>query len=412
MLRQQDHVTHASNGVTEKFFHTYDQEFGWIEKYISRYKRMPSKEAFKERFPKFRIKAVDDVEHFVDEVRASHVTASLTNSIQDVIDAISLGDTDKAVRLMHSGALEVESQLTGMSGDADIFQNWEDTYREVVRRVDRFEEKGLAGIPTGFDTLDERTGGPQPGHVWIVGARLGQGKTWSLVRMAVAAAFSGLTVQYDALEQSRAEIAMRVHTFASSKYGKEVFKNLDLAQGRNFDLREYKKFLKEFSTHKDIGKFHVSDTSRGLVSPMTIAAQIERNHPDAVFLDYITLMESEDGWESKAKLSAGLKQIAGQYQVPVIAAAQLNRAHGLGKEPPGAEALSQSDAIGQDADVVVTMKQQSKRVILMKLVKFRHGRDGYSWYTAFKPNTGHFQEITKDEALDMIQEDKDEEDDE
>ena len=60
--------------------------------------------------------------------------------------------------------------------------------------------------------------------------------------------------------------------------GKELFRNLDLSQGRNFDLDSYKAFLTGMKDHVE-GRLHVSDTSRGRVSPLTIAAQIERNRP-------------------------------------------------------------------------------------------------------------------------------------
>lgn len=408
ILRTGDHLTASSNGITSKFFHAHDEEFKWIERYISRHKRAPSKQAFMSTFPKFTLKKADDVGFFCEEVRKSHVQSRLTSAIQDVIGDIEDGNLDAAVRMLHSQTLDIESQMAGISGDGDIISGWEDTHAEVMRRVARQAKFGQAGLPTGFPTLDERTGGPQGGQVWVVAARLGQGKTWSLVRMAAAACFSGFNVQYDALEQTRAEIAMRVHTFASSEYGKEVFKNLDLSQGRNFSPRAYKEFLQGLTGHVK-GKFHVADSSKGAVSPLTLAAQIERNRPDGLYLDYLTLMddEGEGDWRGIANLSKALKRLAALYDIPIIAAAQLNRQAATGKELAGPEMLAESDAIGRDADAVVTMRQLSKRVIAMKLAKYRHGRDGFTWYTKFLPNTGFFEEITLDEALDIQSEDKD-----
>lgn len=414
VLRTGDHVTAPGRGLSKKFFHSYGDEWAWIDTYIQTHKRAPSKNAFAAKFPDFRIKAVDDVAHFCEEVRRSHLEHELSLSIQDIIGRIEVGDIDNAVRTMHSSALDIESQMSGMGGDADIFEHWEPIYDEALHRMARQNDFGMAGIPTGFPTLDERTGGPQPGQVWIVAARLGQGKTWSLIRMATAAAFSGYVVQYDALEQTRAEIAMRVHSFASSEYGKQTFKSLDLSQGRNFSPRDYKEFLQELK--KQIGgKFHIADSAGGSLGLSAIAAQIERNRPDAVFLDYITLMDTPSGesdWRGVAGLSKGMKQIAGRYKVPIIAAAQLNRSAASGKELSGPENLAESDALGRDADAVITMRQLSKRVIAMKLAKFRHGPDGYTIYTVFKPNTGHFEEVTKDEALDIQGEDRDDEESE
>ena len=226
------------------------------------------------------------------------------------------------------------------------------------------------------------------------------------MRMATAAVMEGYTVQYNALEQTRAEVAMRIHTFLSSEVGLELFKNLDLMQGRNFDLQAYKDFLKSLKDHIG-GRMHVSDTSRGRVSPLTIAAQIERNKPDIVFIDYLTLMEkSGDGdWKSIAKLSGEIKTLAMQYQVPIVAAAQLNRSLGLTKEPAGPEALAQSDAIGQDADAVMTMRMMSPSVIQMKLAKYRHGLSGFKWYTRFEPTKGIFKEVSYSEAQQLKDDD-------
>ena len=411
VLRDQDMITPMKLGLTTNQFHAHPDEWEWMERYYLKYRKVPSKTAFKQQFPEFSIKAVNDVEHYATEVRKYHARASLTSTMRDVADFIAAGDIDAAVEQMHSQIVHISADMGDGHDDSDIITSWADTYEEVQKRVERVEEHGMAGVPTGFTTLDERTGGPQPGHIWIVGARLGEGKSWTMMRMATAAIMEGYTVQYNALEQTRAEVAMRIHTFLSSAVGQELFRNLDLMQGRNFDLKSYKTFLKSLKEHIG-GRMHVSDTSRGRVSPLTIASQIERNHPDIVFVDYLTLMEkSGDGdWKSIAKLSGEMKNLAMQYQVPIVAAAQLNRSMGLTREPAGPEALAQSDAIGQDADAVITMRQMSPSVIQMKLAKYRHGLAGFKWHTCFQPTKGVFKEISYSEAQ-ALKDDDDEADD-
>ena len=233
------------------------------------------------------------------------------------------------------------------------------------------------------------------------------------MRMATAAIMDGYAVQYNALEQTRADVSMRVHTFLSGSIGKELFRNLDLSQGRNFDLDSYKAFLTGLKDHVD-GRLHVSDTSRGRVSPLTIAAQIERNRPDIVFIDYLTLMEKTGSgdWLSVAKLSADINEVAKRYNVPIVVASQLNRERGVAKrgEPVGAEAISQSDAVGQDADAVLTMAPMSKSVLTMKLVKYRHGLSGFKFYTHFAPTQGVFKEVNRDKAMTLKDQDDDQED--
>ena len=411
VIMTKDHITASTKGISKNFFHSYPDEWAWIERYITQHRRTPSRAAFKSKFPAFKLVTnADDTQHFCEEVRDTHANVMLSTALEDILSHMEEGSVQDAVKKMHSAALAVDSALVGESHDADIITSYEDVLDEVMRRVARQGDYGQAGIPTGFPTLDERTGGPQPGQVWIMAARLGQGKTWSLARMACAAAFSGFNIQYDALEGTRPEIAMRIHTFASSEYGKEVFKNLDLSMGQNFSPRAYKEFL--HSLRNDVkGRMHIADTTKGPISPLSIAAQIERNKVDAVFLDYITLMDGngtgDDDWKSIGKLSKSLKQVAQQYQTPIIAAAQLNREAANMKDLAGPDKLAESDAIGRDADAVITARQLSKHVMAMKLAKFRHGRDGYVWYCKFLPNTGHFEEITFDEAQDTIADDKD-----
>ena len=101
-----------------------------------------------------------------------------------------------------------------------------------------------------------------------------------------------------------------------------------------------------------------------------------------------------------------------RYNVPIVVASQLNRERGIAKrgEPVGAEAISQSDAVGQDADSVVTMAPVSKSVLAMKLVKYRHGLAGFKWFTQFQPSEGVFKEISHDKAMTLKDQDDDQED--
>lgn len=411
VINEKDHITPAINGITADMFHQYPEEYDWIETYVRSHRRAPSRAAFLAKFPGTRIiKSSTDVVHFCQEVKESHAQAEFMSSIQEALDYADRGELRKAIRHLQSASAQTQVQLEGVSTNDDIIKNWEADYEEAAARVQRAKDYGQAGIPTGFPTLDERTGGPQPGQFWVIAARLGEGKTWTLNRMATAALFGGFNVQYNALEMTRAEIAFRVHTFASSVYGKEVFKNMDLTQGRNFDIREYKEFLKGLKTSIK-SSFRVADQTRGAITLPTMHAQFERHQADVMFLDYITLVENADNdiRVGVTKLSQGIKNMAQRYQKPVVVAAQLNREASGRKDMAGPENLAESDAIGRDADVIVTMRQMSKRVVAMKLAKHRHGKSGITFYAKFLVNTGEFSEITFDKAQEMMADDRDNE---
>lgn len=398
----------AAHGITLQMFHAFPDEAEWMFKYVRQNGRAPSKRALRQVFPEFTIYRVDDTAHWCGEVQKSHRQQSIVDFCDAAMDLIDAGDDDAAVALISRGIREVEATSQGVQTDFDVFESWQEVYDSVKDRVDRVRTRGWAGIPSGFTTLDTITGGIQPGWFGVIAARLGEGKTWTGVRMGYTAATTGHKVTYFSLEQPRLQIAMRIHGFGSRQYAKEVFNPMDLNRGSGFDLREYKQFLIDMRDKRGSGKFKINDTSRGRVSVDTINAVIEIDQPDLVIIDYLTLLSAEsDDWRGTAKLSGMIQNSAHRYGVPIWALSQVNRL-GIGKDAPGAEHLSQADAIGQDADIVMTQKQMSKNVMKHRLAKFRHGVGGVTWHSKFSPGTGEYEEVTEDRAAELIEEDHEE----
>lgn len=408
VIKTEEYQVLATKGITSAFFHVCMDEWDWIEKYIQRNSKTPSKTAFRQTFPAFTIYKVDDTEHWCDEVRKSHTRQSLVDIMENSLVLLDAGDESAALANLMIGGNRVQVEQGGVNSDFDVFEDWEQVYDSVSARVDRVRTKGWAGVPSGFSTFDHLTGGWQAGWLGIMAARLGQGKTWTGVRMAYAGAITGHKVAYYSLEQSRFQIASRVHAFGSRQYAKAPFNPMDLNKGTGFDLRDYKKFLQEMREKKGSGRFWINDTSRGIVTPSVIGAGVEAKQPDIVFIDYLTLLgATSDDWRGTAKLSSELQNIANRYGIPIVAMSQVNRL-GISKEPPGAEHLSQADAIGQDADVVLTMTQKSQGVMKMRLAKFRHGPGGATWHAKFSPGTGEYEEVTETEAETLLAADNEE----
>lgn len=399
VLRDKDfHVAMAAN-LTPDMFHSCRPEFEFIADYFTKYRKVPTKLAFKNKFPEFIIAAVNDSGHFSNEVIKSHTRYRLTGTMRDVTEFIANGDIDKAVAKMYAEIIGISAEVGG-TNDVDIINDFQALYDEAEDKAKRVLAGGMVGVPTGFETLDERTGGFQPSEFWVWAARLGEAKSWCMMKAASKALTYGKRVQYNTLEMSRSQVAYRMHALMSAKLGASLFSNLDLQHGRNFDLNAYRKFLRSM---KDTikGNMFITDGSRGRISPLTIAAQIERNHPDIVFIDYITLMDGANtgDWAAIGKVTGEIKQLTAEYGIPIVGAAQLNRERGLGKDPAGAEALAQSDAIGQDADGVITNKKISESVLKMRLAKYRHGPANFMWHVDFRPSEGIFEEVTYDKAM-------------
>lgn len=409
ILRTSGHTTVVARGINKEMFYGYKDEFEWIDTYYSKYGKTPSIGAFRQVFDDFPLKKVDDLELYIEDVRDSHARQVVLKGLNQITAALKSGDIKGAIRQLSSVSLSSEAALLGHGSDGNIFEDFKDIEEDILRRVNTVKDTGFSGIPTGLPTLDELTGGIQPGWLVVFTARAGVGKTRSLIRMACAAAFSGYTVQYDALEQSRPEIAMQVHSFASSEFGGETFKSLDLAQGR-VDVAKYKKFLQD-SRGTIQGKMHIADSSRNSIGPSTIAAQIERNKVDLVCLDHLTIMEGADDWQSAANLCTALSRVAKRYRVPIVTAAQINR-NGIGKDIAGTENIAGTDRIGQDADLVINVQAfpGCSSVLIFTIDKFRHGPSKQRFYLKFDPNQGVMEEITWDEAVELRDKEADKKD--
>lgn len=405
ILRNGDLTTALKSGLLTEMFHLCREEFAWMEDFQTRYRKTPDKLSFKSKFPEFRIQRIDDTAHQADEVRKAHVRHEMLETMSEVADMLADGDVEGAVRKSTTKLISIAAK-TGNMNDEDIFTGYADILGDVQARVARVADGGYAGVPFGIPTLDERTGGAQPGDLWIFGARLGVGKSWMLQSIAANAVVTGFSVQFDALEQSRAQVGMRIHSLLSGKFGKQVFASNSLMQGKQFNLSDYAAFLRKLKDNIG-GRMHVSDTSRGQVSPATVAAQIERNSPDAVFIDYLTLMQKGPDWQGVAKLSGDVKALATNYQIPIFAAAQLNREYGISRkgEPPEAEAIAQSDSIGQDADGVITMASPSRSVLKCRMAKYRNGPGGFTWHMQFQPEVGLIKEVSANAAQRLIDKD-------
>lgn len=403
----------AAMGISSDMFLAFNEEARWLETYTVRNASAPDRATFKQKFPEFVIYKVDNPEHWCEEVREGYASAALTKAIMQALDTMDTGSIEAAVTALNMGILDVQTKTAGVSTEFDVFKDFQQTFDDVEARVRRTQEKGLAGVPTGFSTLDTITGGLQPGWLVIFGARLGVGKTWTTVKVATEAAIKGYKVAYFSLEQSKNQIAMRTHAFASAQYATNVFDSSALSKGHGFDVEAYRDFLTDLKD-KVAGRFMVIDQSRGGVSPLTVANVIERDQPDIVLIDYLSKMKgggSGEDWVALGRISGDLQDIAQRFQIPVVAGAQINRV-GAGKEPPNAENLAQSDKIGQDADLLVTIAPRSTHVLHSKIAKNRHGPSGVTWYSHFDPGRGIYAEVSGDKAGQLIERDKEADDDE
>jgi replicative DNA helicase len=214
----------------------------------------------------------------------------------------------------------------------------------------------LTGTPSGFKDLDEKTGGFQPGNLIVLAARPSMGKSALVANIAENAVLAGHATALFSLEMSESELAQR---FVASQ---ARIKGEDLRRGKVAESR-WPKILEACQRLSD-APMYVDDSSDTGV--LEIRAKCRRLHAQVegglglVIVDYLQLMRPEGNVDSRveqvSQMSRGLKGLARELGVPVIALSQLSRAveqRGRDDKKPILSDLRESGAIEQDADLVM-----------------------------------------------------------
>jgi replicative DNA helicase len=215
---------------------------------------------------------------------------------------------------------------------------------EIIEEIERRTLHGdtLPGISTGFDTVDAKTQGMQPGRVWVIAGKPGDGKSVLMQNFLEAALDQGKKVRIYPLEMSQQEQAYRILCSQGSLDNQAVWKGL-MSRGEQQALHEAIKRL-----HR--AKADIVDVNGATATE--ILADIEQSDADVVMVDYLQLMEDEGRKggtreELVASISRRLKRTAVRAKKVILTASQLNDNN----------QLRESRAIGQDADHILFLNK-------------------------------------------------------
>ncbi|HTI96322.1 MAG TPA: replicative DNA helicase [Rudaea sp.] len=218
----------------------------------------------------------------------------------------------------------------------------------------RYESKdAVTGLATGFADLDEMTSGLQPADLIIVAARPSMGKTALAVNMAEHAALkSRKAVAIFSMEMSASQLAFRLIS-SLGRIDQQHLRNGDLAE------EDWPRVTSAITLLSDT-KILIDDTPA--LSPAELRARARRMKRQydlgLIVVDYLQLMAVPGNKENRAteisEITRGLKALAKELNIPVIALSQLNRSleQRTDKRPVMAD-LRESGAIEQDADVIL-----------------------------------------------------------
>lgn len=229
---------------------------------------------------------------------------------------------------------------------------------EVAMEVyEMLEEKGRRGIETSFFELDDMLNGLQSGEMIIVAARPSMGKTaFAMNIVEHVAADSKLPCAVFSLEMSKQQLAQRLMCSRAQIDAQKVRKGLLGAQ--EFQLLA--------QTVSELGKAPIwVDDSPGLtiLDLRAKARRLKLKHDiKLIMVDYMQLMDNpgpESRQQQISEISRGIKAVARELNVPVIALSQLNRqSEGRDGHRPRMSDLRESGSIEQDADVIMLLHRE------------------------------------------------------
>jgi replicative DNA helicase len=277
-----------------------------------------------------------------------------------------------------------------------------DVYRQIAQMV---KNKGsVAGLPTGFRQLDQLTSGLQPSDLIIVAARPSVGKTAFALNIAQNVAIrQRIPVGFFSLEMGKEQLAMRMLCSEAGVDGQKLRTGF-------LDAEDWAK-ISDASNLLSEAPIYVDDTPAISVMEMRSKARrlkLERN-VGLIIVDYLQLMRYGGRTDSRqqevAEITRGIKALARELQVPLIALAQLSRRaeEREGKRPSLAD-LRESGEIEQAADLVAFLYREdyydqdtpNRNIIEVILGKHRNGPVG-TVKLAFLRHVQRYADLAREE---------------
>ncbi len=315
-----------------------------------------------------------NVENYASMVKEKYVKRELI-SLSNEVGVLAFDESKEVNEILDSAEQQVMaiSQTHARRDFLPIKQ----TLVESFDRLDELQKSGgeLRGLPTGFADLDRMTAGLQKSNLVILAARPGTGKTAFAVNIAqYATIIAKKKVGFFSLEMSREELVDRLLVgqadidawkLKTGRLSQEDFLKISDAMGV---LAESKLFIDDTP---GLSIYEMRTKARRLMMEQEI---------DLLIVDYLQLAHGqnrENRVQEVGEISQGLKNIARELKIPVLALAQLSRAvEQRGEKAPQLSDLRESGSIEQDADVVMFLYRKDddlRESVTLRIAKHRNG---------------------------------------
>jgi replicative DNA helicase len=298
------------------------------------------------------VPSTQNLDYYAEIVRQRSVQRRLIFSVSEIADQARSGD--RSLTELLDFAESSVFAVTQESAGAD----WEQLSKVVDRAfmdIQARAEQGsdVTGVPTGFVDLDRKLAGLHSSDLVILAARPSMGKTSLALNIATNAAMSGAGVGIFSLEMSRAQLATRM-LCAQARVDAQKVRTGFLSREHDWPrLTEAAEVLYSLPLHID------DSPALNITQVRSKARRLKSLNPGLklIILDYIGLLVGDNRISRErqvAEASQGLKALAKELDVCVVALSQLNRGvEARDNKRPRLSDLRESGSIEQDADVIM-----------------------------------------------------------
>jgi replicative DNA helicase len=291
--------------------------------------------------------------YYAQLIREASVRRKLISASVDIAGIAYDGNVECDQMIAKAEALVMEVGAANVTAERCV--SIRDVVMESLTAIETRQKDGrVAGVQTGFTSLDETLGGMLPGQLIIVAGRTSMGKTSLAVNIATNVASHATPVLIVSLEMTRSEIVERIMCSVGEVSTYKVRNGLINGEER--------RRLVEVSASIARMPMWIDDApTRGVSEIGSLARRMKRRDGlGLIVVDYLQIVSPESNssrtprQEQVARISAGLKALARELHVPVVCLAQLNRQpDSMADRKPRLSHLRESGSIEQDADVVL-----------------------------------------------------------
>lgn len=396
LLTTKDYSIISLNNITEDYFSEYRDEFRFIKYHNEQYGNVPDFPTFLVKFPKFDVLDVKENPNFLlKELVQDLNTRRLATTFNRVRNYLMNNQIEEAMEAYKRANENLVN--TNVINSVDIIH---DTHRydDYVKRLNNFDKYF---VKTGFKELDNIIGGwDKEEELAVIVARSGMGKSWFLLKSALAAAEQGLIVGLYSGEMSEKKVGYRIDTLLGH------ISNGALIHGNESVQADYQEHIKSLS-NKVKGDIKVI-TPLSMNGPATVSALrafIEKEKLDILFIDQLSLLDDErharNPVERATNISKDLKILQTLKKIPIISVSQQNRSKLEGDEDIiDTSQLSMSDRIGQDATSIIGIMRDKKdnHVFKLYVVKSRDNENNAKLSYYVDLNLGKFKFIPETDS--------------